>query len=81
MKLLIYTIPGCPWCISAKAYLDDKKVKYTEKDVSDSRDIVKEKSGQETVPTIVFTYEDGSEKVLADFDNEDIDKFLTEDLS
>jgi len=78
MKLLIYTIPGCPWCISAKAYLDDKKVKYTEKDVSSGREEVMKVSGQESVPVIVFTYSDGSEKVLADFDNPQIDAFLKE---
>ena len=80
MKVLLYTIPGCPWCLAAKKHLDDKKIKYKEQDVLGDRSPVKEKSGQESVPTAVFTYKDGSEKILPDFDVDEIDKFLTEDV-
>jgi glutaredoxin 3 len=34
MSVTIYSTSSCPWCKHAKEYLDEKKVEYTEIDVS-----------------------------------------------
>jgi glutaredoxin 3 len=34
MSVTIYSTSSCPWCKRAKEYLDEKKVEYTEIDVS-----------------------------------------------
>lgn len=83
MKLTIYSTPTCPYCITAKEYLKEKGVVYEEKDISqndENRQEMTDKSGQISVPVIVFKYKDGSEKVLADFENEQIDAYLTEEV-
>ena len=32
-KVVVYTMPGCPACAGVKAYLREKGVEFTEKDV------------------------------------------------
>lgn len=52
----IYTTPWCPFCIRAKALLDDKGIAYTEYDVSfdDEKrlEMLKRSEGRSTVPQI-----------------------------
>jgi glutaredoxin 3 len=51
----IFTKPGCPYCVRAKALLDRKGVRYREVDVSrdpaKAREVV-ERSGRLTVPQV-----------------------------
>lgn len=66
----------CGWCQDAKAYLKEQKLAYQEIDVGRDRVAYEEMvklSGQSLVPTIVI---DG--KVLADFDVEQLKKFLAQ---
>ena len=54
-KVLVYTTAYCPYCAAAKKFLDSKKVKYEEIDVSDDeamREKLVKMSGQTTVPQI-----------------------------
>ena len=74
MKIVLYTTGFCGWCEQAKEYLQERGLAFTEINISrDSagRAEVLRVSGQEYVPTIVV---DGH--VLADFDVEQIKKFL-----
>jgi len=55
--IIIYTLATCPYCIKAKALLDEKKVAYQEIEVSNFTDaekdkLVKKSGGKRTVPQI-----------------------------
>jgi len=55
MVVKIYTTPTCPYCKTAKQFLDQNKVEYEEIDVStnqEAADEMIEKSGQIGVPVI-----------------------------
>jgi len=54
-EVVIYTAPGCSWCVAAKRFFEEHNVDYTEYDVS--ADPVKAEelisiSGQMGVPVI-----------------------------
>lgn len=54
-KITLYTKPGCFYCSSAKSFLDDMKVQYSEIDVSNNRtrhEELMEETGSKTVPYI-----------------------------
>lgn len=73
-KVLIYTTPTCPFCHQAKDYLTEKKIIFTNFDVTSDNDKAQEmidKSGQMGVPVIDI---DG--KIIIGFDKEAIDKEL-----
>jgi glutaredoxin 3 len=52
----IYTTPFCPYCLDAKALLEQKNVAFTEIDVSRDRELRRQRteraSGRSTVPQI-----------------------------
>lgn len=54
-NVTIYTKLGCPYCSSAKQLLRQKKVAYTEIDITgdaNARSLMIERSGRHTVPQI-----------------------------
>jgi glutaredoxin 3 len=54
-SVLIYTSPWCPYCIRAKALLEEKQIPYDEIDVSGDpqlRQKMLEESGGWTVPQV-----------------------------
>ncbi len=54
--VVLYTAPKCTACDMARAYLDKRKVPFTDKNVSGDAEAIKElqeKSGALTVPTIM----------------------------
>ena len=54
-KITVYGTSACPFCTLAKQYLDKKKVKYRDVDVSKNHEKAHEmieKSGQMGVPVI-----------------------------
>ncbi|MFA6375781.1 MAG: glutaredoxin domain-containing protein [Candidatus Paceibacterota bacterium] len=70
----IYSTPFCPYCSTLKDYLKDKKVNFTEVDVSEDekeRNEMIELSGQIGVPVVNV---DG--KIIVGFDKEQIDEVL-----
>jgi glutaredoxin 3 len=70
----IYSTPSCPWCHKAKDFLNEKKIKFEDKDVSSdekARAEMIEKSGQMGVPVL-----DIGGEVIVGFDQEAIQKAL-----
>jgi glutaredoxin len=70
----LYVKSWCPWCISAKQYLDKHRYRYEEIDVLSDPAAYKEMirlSGQSYAPTLVV-----NERILADFGPEELDDFL-----
>jgi len=76
MELKLYSREWCSWCIDAKEYLTDRGYCFVEIDVGEDRQAsqeMKELSNQTYVPTFV-----AGDKVLANFDTDQLEKFLRE---
>jgi glutaredoxin 3 len=76
MELTLYSRKWCSWCIDAKDYLKDNGYCFQEIDVGKDRQAYEEMkhlSSQTYVPTFV-----AGDKVLANFDTNQLEKFLTE---
>lgn len=76
MQLKLYSREWCSWCIDAKDYLSGRGYNFTEIDVGEDRQAyeeMKELSDQTYVPTFV-----AGDKVLANFDTDQLEKFLRE---
>jgi len=76
MELKLYSREWCSWCIDAKDFLRQRGYKFIEIDVGKNRDAfeeMKELSDQTYVPTFV-----AGNKVLANFDTDQLEKFLSE---
>ena len=76
MELKLYSREWCSWCIDAKDYLNEKGYRFREIDVSKDREAyehMKSLSAQTYVPTFV-----AGDKVLANFDTDQLEKFLNE---
>ncbi|MDD5251212.1 MAG: glutaredoxin family protein [Patescibacteria group bacterium] len=73
-SVIVYSTPTCPYCKMAKAFLDEKGVKYADIDVSTDRQAAEqmvEKSSQFGVPVLEI---DG--EIVVGFDKEAIAKAL-----
>ncbi len=72
-NITIYTSNTCPYCISAKDYLKQKGVEYTEKNVQTDKEARKElmAMGHMGVPVLII---DGEE--IVGFDKERIDTLI-----
>lgn len=76
MELKLYSREWCSWCIDAKEYLETHGYKFLEIDVGEDRQAyeeMKQLSEQTYVPTFV-----AGDHVLANFDTDQLEKFLTE---
>jgi glutaredoxin 3 len=76
MELKLYSREWCSWCIDAKDFLTERGYKFTEIDVGVDRQAyaeMTELSDQTYVPTLV-----ADDKVLANFDTDQLEKFLRE---
>ena len=76
MELKLYSREWCSWCIDAKEYLSERGYTFTEVDVGEDRQAYQEMmelSDQRYVPTLV-----AGDEVLANFDTNQLEKFLTE---
>ena len=54
-KILVYTTPTCPYCVSAKSLLSQKGYAFEEIDVTDLKareGLLKKANGRKTVPQI-----------------------------
>ncbi|MEK6900282.1 MAG: glutaredoxin family protein [Nanoarchaeota archaeon] len=70
----IYTTPTCPWCKKAKVWLKEKKIKFTEYDVTKdekARERMIRKSGQSGIPVIEI-----GDQIIVGYDPKSIEKAL-----
>ena len=70
-EVKVYSTQMCPWCVKAKEFLKDNKVKFSEINVAEDekgRDEMIEKSGQMGVPVIIVVKDDDTEEVIVGFD-------------
>ena len=72
-KVIIYSSNTCPYCTTAKSYLEEKGIEYLEKNVQTDKDARKElmAMGHMGVPVIVI---DGEE--IVGFDKNKIEEML-----
>lgn len=73
-KVTVYSAPWCGFCRAAKQYLDQKGVKYTDKDVDQDRAYAEESvklSGQMGIPVL-----DINGTIIVGFDRPKIDAAL-----
>src|SRR5256885_17015548 len=76
MQLKLYSRQWCSWCIDAKDYLSANGYEFQEIDVGQDRQAyeeMKQLSAQTYVPTVI-----AGDKVLANFDTEQLQRFLNE---
>jgi glutaredoxin 3 len=74
MQVTIYTTPACPYCQMAKAYLTERGVPFTERDVAADPAAVAElvaRTGQRGVPVILY---DG--QVVVGFDRAGLERLV-----
>jgi len=74
MKITVYSTSTCPWCAVAKNYLKEKKIEFTDRNVSNDRSAADEmirKSGQRGVPVIDI---DGN--IIVGFNKVEIDRLI-----
>jgi len=67
----IFTSDNCPYCVSAKAFLQSMDIEYSEVNVSESREKLMEVvsiSGMMTVPQI-FAWEPSKETLIGWYDD------------
>jgi glutaredoxin len=75
-EITLYSREWCSWCIDAKDYLSERGYQFDVIDVGKDREAyaeMAELSEQTYVPTLV-----AGEEVLANFDTDQLEKFLTE---
>lgn len=55
MEVIVYSTPNCPFCVKVKEYLQNRKIDFTDYDVSKDKDKAAEmiqKSRQKAVPVL-----------------------------
>jgi glutaredoxin len=75
-EIKLYSREWCSWCIDAKDFLTERGYNFSVIDVGQDREAyaeMKELSDQTYVPTLV-----AGEEVLANFDTDQLEKFLRE---
>ena len=73
-KVRVFSTPTCPYCVTLKAYLKEKGIKYEDINVAEDKVAAKEmidKSGQMGVPVAEIKGE-----IIIGFDKEKINKIL-----
>ena len=74
-EVKIYSTPTWPYCKMAKEYLSQKGIEYTDYDVTQDREALKEMveiSGARSVPVIA-----ACDEVMVGFDRNRLDQMLT----
>jgi GrxC family glutaredoxin len=81
-KIIIYTKSYCPYCVKAKQLLTNKKVDFTEVDITDNQGLIEEmllkSAGRKTVPQIFIDefHVGGCDDLYALNDKGELDKRL-----
>ena len=74
-KVVIFTTPTCRYCVIAKRYFREKKIKFTDVDVSRNQQAaadMQRRTGQQGVPVIAI----GNNRPLVGFDKPKINRLL-----
>ena len=74
-KVVIFTTPTCRYCVIAKRYFREKKIKFTNVDVSRNQQAaadMQRRTGQQGVPVIAI----GNNRPLVGFDKPKINRLL-----
>ena len=74
MKIIVYSMRNCPWCVKLKQFLAKNKIKFEELDVNrDKRALLEmiQKTGDTSVPVIEI-----GKKIIKGFDEDEIKKAL-----
>ena len=76
-KLIVYSIPNCPYCLKVKRFLTSKKVEFEEMNIENSK-IYEEEcrniSGDVSVPVTIV--EGNQENFVFKFDREQIERLI-----
>lgn len=73
-KVIVYTTPTCGYCTTAKEFLKEKGIEYTEIDVAQDQEAAQrmiQKSGQMGVPQILV-----GEEIVVGFDQAKLTELL-----
>lgn len=73
-KVIVYSTPICPYCVTLKKFLEEKGIEFEEVDASSSEEVqnlIIEKTGKMSVPALCI---DG--EWIAGFDREKISELL-----
>ena len=73
-QIKVYSTSACPYCVTLKAYLDEKGFKYEDINVTENKEAAQEmidKSGQMGVPV-----SDIGGEIVIGFDKEKINQLL-----
>jgi len=73
-KVVVYSTPTCPHCVTVKKYLKDKGISYTDLDVAqdqNAREEMMEKTGRMAVPVVMV-----DEHIVVGFDKTKLDQLL-----
>ena len=75
-SIKIYSTSWCPDCFRSKTFLDEKGIVYENIDIEQNPEFIeivkKINNGMQSVPTIIISYEDDSQKVLTEPSNEEL---------
>ncbi|MFA6940671.1 MAG: glutaredoxin domain-containing protein [Clostridiaceae bacterium] len=70
----VYTLPDCPWCKKAKAYLQSKGIDYIDVNVEEDMEARREflaLSKQQSLPVLNI-----NGNIVIGYDKEQIDKYI-----
>jgi glutaredoxin 3 len=79
MKITVYSTTTCPYCVSLKQWLDQKKVSYTGYMVDKNpyaAQMMIQQSGQQSVPFSTIEHEDGTINKVVGFDRNRLETIL-----
>lgn len=73
-KVIVYSTPTCPHCVTVKKYLQDKGIQFVNYNVAEDEEAraqMLEKTGRMAVPVILV-----DDEVIVGFDKGKLDKLL-----
>jgi glutaredoxin 3 len=79
MKITVYSTATCPYCVSLKQWLEQKKVSYTDYMVDKNpyaAQMMIQQSGQQSLPFSTIEHEDGTIDKVVGFDRNRFETIL-----
>lgn len=79
-SITMYSTSWCGDCFRTRSYFAENNIVYSEVDIEESIEsaqfVEKINNGNRSVPTIIFTFEDDSQKILVEPNIEELDLLL-----